>query len=317
MCKGVFTMDDVIKVGGAMSLQSLYGCGTALVTPFEADGSLDEAGLCALIEWQIEQGIHFLVPCGSTGEAATLSLDEHLRVVEITVEQAGGRVPVVAGAGNNDTAKCIDLCRAVAACGATHLLVVSPAYNRPPQRGLIAHFEAVADAVDVPILIYNVPGRTACNLEAATTLALAEHPRVIGIKEASGDLDQINEVILKRPDGFSVFSGDDPLTLPIMALGAEGVVSVVSNAAPRGMSDLVNAMQQGDLVRARQLQAELSELMIASFVESNPMPIKAALAELGRIGATVRSPLTPLTEAHRATVEAAMSGLMDSAEAGA
>ena len=300
-----------------MSVQSLYGCGTALVTPFAADGSLDEASLRALIEWQIEQGVHFLVPCGSTGEAATLSPDEHLRVVEITVEQVDGRVPVVAGAGSNDTAKCIELARAVAARGASHLLVVSPAYNRPPQRGLIAHFEAVADAVDIPLLLYNVPGRTACNIEAATTLALAQHPRVIGIKEASGDLNQINEILLERPEGFSVLSGDDALTLPIMALGGEGVVSVVSNAAPGEMSELATAMERGDLARARQLQATLHPLMTAAFVESNPIPIKAALAELGRIGATVRLPLTSLAEGHRAAVKAAMRFALESAEAGA
>jgi 4-hydroxy-tetrahydrodipicolinate synthase len=300
-----------------MSVQSLYGCGTALVTPFAADGSLDEASLRALIEWQIEQGVHFLVPCGSTGEAATLSLDEHLRVVEITVEQVDGRVPVVAGAGSNDTAKCIELARAVAARGASHLLVVSPAYNRPPQRGLIAHFEAVADAVDIPLLLYNVPGRTACNIEAATTLVLAQHPRVIGIKEASGDLNQINEILLERPEGFSVLSGDDALTLPIMALGGEGVVSVVSNAAPGEMSELATAMERGDLARARQLQATLHPLMTAAFVESNPIPIKAALAELGRIGATVRLPLTSLAEGHRAAVKAAMRFALESAEAGA
>ena len=294
-----------------MSGQSLSGCGTALVTPFEADGSLDEAALRALVEWQIEEGIHFLVPCGSTGEAATLSVEEHLRVVEITVEQVDGRVPVVAGAGGNDTAKCIELCRAVAACGATHWLVVSPMYNRTPQRGLIGHFEAIADAADVPILLYNVPGRTACNMEAATTLALAQHPRVIGIKEASGDLGQITEVLLKRPDGFSLLSGDDDLTLPIMALGGEGVVSVVSNAAPRAMSELVTAMGRGDLERARRLQAALHQLMSAAFVESNPIPIKAALAELGRMGATVRSPLTPLADVHRSTLRAAL----ESAEA--
>jgi 4-hydroxy-tetrahydrodipicolinate synthase len=195
--------------------------------------------------------------------------------------------------------------------------VVSPAYNRPPQRGLIAHFEAVADAVDIPLLLYNVPGRTASNIEAATTLALAEHPRVIGIKEASGDLNQINEILLGRPEGFSVLSGDDALTLPIMALGAEGVVSVVSNAAPGEMAELTNAMGRGDLARARQLQATLHQLMTAAFVESNPIPIKAALAELGRIGATVRLPLTSLAEGHRAAVKAAMSFALESAEAGA
>ena len=264
-----------------MSGKSLRGCGTALVTPFEADGSLDEAALRALVEWQIEEGIHFLVPCGSTGEAATLSFDEHLRVVEITAEQVDGRVPVVGGAGSNDTAKCIQLCRAVATRGATHLLVVSPMYNRPPQRGLIGHFEAVADAVDVPVILYNVPARTACNMEAATTLALAEHPRVIGIKEASGNLAQITEVLLKRPDGFLVLSGDDALTFSVMALGGEGVVSVVSNAVPRAMSDLVTAMGQGDLGRARRLQGALHQLMLAIFRRDQSDPHQSGARRAG------------------------------------
>ena len=276
------------------------------MTPFKTDGSLDEAAFRALVEWQIEQGIHFLVPCGSTGEAATMSFDEHLRIVEITVEQVAGRVPIVAGAGSNDTAKCIHLCREVTECGATHLLVVSPMYNRPPQRGLICHFEAVADAVDVPVLLYNVPGRTASNMEAETTLALADHPAVIGIKEASGNLAQINDILIKRPDNFSLLSGDDDLTLPIMALGGEGVVSVVSNAAPKAMAELVNAMKEDDLERARGIQESLHQLMSAAFIESNPIPIKAALSELGRMDAMVRSPLTPLAEVHRATVRAAL-----------
>jgi 4-hydroxy-tetrahydrodipicolinate synthase len=292
-----------------MRVQSLSGCGTALVTPFDADGSLDEDALRRLVEWQIEEGIHFLVPCGSTGEAATMSFEEHLRVVEITAEQVDGRVPVVAGAGSNDTAKCIHLSPAVVARGATHLLVVSPMYNRPPQRGLIAHFEAIANAVDVPVLLYNVPSRTACNMEAATTLALAEHPAVIGIKEASGNLGQITEVLMKRPTGFSLLSGDDDLTLPIMALGGEGVVSVVSNAAPRAMSELVTAMRRGDLKRARRLQAALHQLMSAAFLESNPIPIKAALTELGRVGETVRSPLMPLADCHRSAVKAALESV--------
>jgi len=296
-----------------MSGRSFHGCGTALVTPFTADGSLDEPALRALVEWQIEEGIGFLVPCGSTGEAATLSFDEHVRVVEITAEQADGRVPVVAGSGSNDTAECIRLSRAVVVRGATHLLVVSPYYNRPPQRGLIGHFEAVADAVDVPVLIYNIPGRTGSNMEADTTLALAEHSGVIGIKEASANLNQIIEVLLKRPDGFSVLSGDDALTVPIMALGGEGVISVVSNAAPQAMSELVAAMEQGDLERARSLQAALHGLMSVTLIESNPIPIKAALAELGRTTDRVRSPLTPLADAHRAAVSAAL----DSVPAGA
>ncbi len=289
-----------------MSEQLVRGCGTALVTPFTADGSLDEEAFRGLVEWQIEEGIHFLVPCGSTGEAATLTREEHLRVVAITVDQCSGRVPVLAGAGGNDTVETIELAKAVAAQGATHLMVVAPMYNRPPQRGLVSHFEAIADAVDVPLLLYNVPGRTASNLQAATTLTLAQHPGIVGIKEASGNMDQILEVILGRPSGFSVLSGDDPLTVPMMALGGEGVVSVVSNAVPKPMSELTEAMDRGDLARARQLMATLRPIMVAGFVESNPMPIKAALVELGRISDGVRLPLVLLDESHRETLREAL-----------
>jgi 4-hydroxy-tetrahydrodipicolinate synthase len=286
--------------------RALRGCGTALVTPFAEDGSVDEDGVRALVDWQIEEGVDFLVPCGSTGEAATLSIEEHLRVVEIVAERVDGRVPVVAGSGSNDTAKCVELSRAVVARGATHLLVVSPMYNKPPQRGLVRHFQTVADAVDAPLLLYNVPGRTASNMTAATTLALAEHPNVIGIKEASGDLDQIGTILRDRPDGFSVLSGDDAVTLPLMALGAEGVVSVISNAAPRRMTELVHAMAGGDVERARSIHESLLDLMDVAFVESNPIPVKAALSELGRAPDRVRLPLVPLAEQHRDAVRAAL-----------
>jgi 4-hydroxy-tetrahydrodipicolinate synthase len=289
----------------------LSGCGTALVTPFDAAGAVDEGALRALIDWQLESGVDFLVPCGSTGEAATLSLDEHLRVVEITVEQADGRVPVVGGSGSNDTAKCVHLSRAVAARGATHLLVVSPMYNRPPQRGLVDHFRAVADSAEIPVLLYNVPGRTGSNVLPATTLALAEHPRIIGVKEASGSLAQISEILFNRPDHFTVLSGDDSLTLPVMALGGDGVVSVVSNAAPREMAELTHAMARGDLERARVLHEALQDLMTVAFVESNPIPVKAALADLGRATDVVRLPLTPLADTHRAAVRAALHRLSD------
>lgn len=289
-----------------MSDRALRGCGTAIVTPFAEDGTVDEDGLRALVDWQIEEGVDFLVPCGSTGEAATLSLEEHLRVVRITAEQADARLPVVAGSGSNDTAKCVELSRAVVEQGATHLLVVSPMYNKPPQRGLVRHFETVADSADAPLLLYNVPGRTASNMTAATTLALAEHPNVIGIKEASGDLDQIGTILRDRPDGFCVLSGDDAVTLPLMALGAEGVVSVISNAVPGRMSALVRAMAEGDLERARRIQEALLDLMDVAFVESNPIPIKAALAELGRGADRVRLPLVALADAHRAAVRAAL-----------
>src|SRR5689334_20298775 len=223
-----------------MTSQRLAGCGTALATPFIESGEIDERSLRSFVEWQITSGVHFLVPCGSTGEAATMTVAEHRRVVEITVEQTAGRVPVVAGAASNDTKKAIALSREMAAAGATHLLHASPMYNKPPQRGIIAHFRAIADAVDLPIVVYNVPGRTASNIEARTTLALAEHPRIVAIKEASGNLAQVTTILRERPTEFSVLSGDDALTLPIMAAGGDGVVSVVSNATPRLMARLVD-----------------------------------------------------------------------------
>lgn len=289
-----------------MSEVEVRGCGTALVTPFTAEGAVDEKALRGLVEWQIEEGIHFLVPCGSTGEAATMTREEHLRVVRITVAQCAGRVPVVAGAGGNDTVETIELAKDVAAHGATHLMVVSPPYNRPPQRGLIRHFEAIADAVDIPILLYNVPGRTGSNVLSETTLALADHARIVGIKEASGDMDQVLDVILRRPTGFGVLSGDDPLTVPFMALGGDGVVSVVSNAVPKSMARLTESMDRGDLAEAQRLMKALQPLMIAGFVESNPMPMKAALAELGRMEDRVRLPLERLADEHRASLREAL-----------
>jgi 4-hydroxy-tetrahydrodipicolinate synthase len=289
-----------------MSVPMLYGCGTALVTPFEADGSVDERALRALVDWQIEQGIHFLVPCGSTGEAATLSDEEHLRVVAVVVEQCAGRVPVVAGLNQNDTAAAVRFARAIAEQGPSHLMVVGPPYNRPPQRGFLEHFRRIADAVGVPVVIYNVPGRTGSNILARTTLALAEHPNIVGVKEASGNLEQILQVILHRPEGFSVLSGDDNLTVPVMAWGGDGVVSVVSNAVPRPMSELTEAMRRGDLAEARRLTRMLQHMWVAGFVESNPMPIKAAMHMLGRMQDVVRLPLVPLADEHRETVRQAL-----------
>jgi len=282
------------------------GCGTALVTPFRSDSSLDEAALRALIDWQIEQGIHFLVPCGSTGEAATLSNEEHLRVVAIAVEQAAGRVPVLAGLNQNDTAAAVRFAKRVASEGPSHLMVVGPPYNRPPQRGMAAHFRAIADAIDVPVVLYNVPGRTGSNMKAETTLALAEHENVVAVKEASGDMDQILNLILHRPEGFSVLSGDDHLTIPFMALGGDGVVSVVSNAAPRQMRELAEAMDRGDLARARELVRALHLLLKAAFVESNPIPMKAAMARLGRMANVLRLPLVPLAPEHEVALEKAL-----------
>ena len=277
----------------------LFGAGTALVTPFTSDGSVDERALRALIDWQIAEGIHFLVPCGSTGEAATLSPAEHRRVVEITVEQVGGRVPVIAGAGSNDTQKAIATSREMQAAGATHLLHVSPMYNKPPQRGIIAHFRAIADAVDLPVVMYNVPGRTASNMDADTTLELARHARLVAVKEASGDMAQIGRIIRDRPDGFSVLSGDDALTVAIMAAGGDGVISVTSNATPKLVATLTEAVRGGNMRAAREIESRLADWTAAAFVESNPLPVKAGLAMMGRIENALRLPLVPLAAKHQ------------------
>lgn len=291
-------------VGGGRA--PLRGCGTALVTPFREDGAVDEPALRALVRWQLAEGVHFVVPCGSTGEAATMELSEQRRVVEIVVEEVGGRVPVVAGAGSNDTRRAVAVSREMRAAGATHLLHVSPAYSKPPQRGVVAHFEAIADAVDVPVVLYNVPGRTASNVDADTTLQLAESARIVAVKEASGNLAQVQAILFGRPDGLAVLSGDDALTLPMMALGADGVISVVSNATPRAMAALCDACAVGDFARARALQRALADWMEAAFVESNPIPVKAGLAMRRRIGPALRLPLVPLREELRARVAAAL-----------
>lgn len=290
-----------------MTTQRLSGCGTALATPFTRDGAVDERALRDFVEWQIGEGVHFLVPCGSTGEAATMTVAEHRRVVEITVEQARGRVPVVAGAGSNDTKKAIQLSREMHAAGATHLLHVSPMYNKPPQRGIIEHFRAIADATPLPIVVYNVPGRTGSNIEAKTTLALAQLPNVVAVKEASGNLGQIQDILRDRPEGFGVFSGDDALTLAIMAAGGDGIISVTSNATPRPMAQLAERLRAGDLAGARALHEKLLPWMHAAFVESNPIPVKAALAMLGKMENMVRLPLVPLAEAHADTVRKSLA----------
>jgi 4-hydroxy-tetrahydrodipicolinate synthase len=289
-----------------MTPSRLTGVGTALVTPFQHGGAVDEAALRALVDWQLAEGVHFLVPCGSTGEAATLSLEEHRRVVEIVVEQVNGRAPVVAGAGSNDTRKAIALSQEMKAIGASHLLHVSPMYSKPPQRGIEAHFRAIADAVGLPIVVYNVPGRTASNIEAKTTLALAGVPGIVAVKEASGNLAQITDILTSRPQEFSVLSGDDELTLPIMLGGGDGVISVVSNAAPRALVELVEAAARGDFATARERQATLLPLMRAAFAESNPIPIKAAMSMLGRCENVLRLPLVPLADSHHGVLRGAL-----------
>jgi 4-hydroxy-tetrahydrodipicolinate synthase len=289
-----------------MSDTRLTGCGTALATPFTAGGALDERALRALVDWQIDEGIDFLVPCGSTGEAATMTVAEQRRVVEITVEQARGRVPIVAGAASNDTAKAVAMSKEMEAAGATHLLHSSPMYNKPPQRGIVAHFHAIAEAVSIPTVVYNVPGRTASNIEAATTLELAAHPRIAAVKEASGLLQQITDIIVARPAGFSVLSGDDELTLPILVLGGDGLVSVISNVAPRLTAEMVRLARAGRFDKARDIHQRLLPWMRAAFIESNPVPVKAALNMLGRMDNRLRLPLVPLAENKSAAVRSAL-----------
>lgn len=286
--------------------QMLRGAITALVTPFNADGSIDEAALAALVEWQIAEGIHGIVPVGSTGEAVTLSLAERERIVRIVAEQAKGRVPVIAGAGSNDTAAAIEASKVLGAAGATHLLHVSPMYNKPPQRGIIAHFRAVADASPLPVVLYNVPGRTGSNMTAETTLELAEHENIVSMKEASGNTGQIDQILRGRPEGFSVLSGDDGLTLAVMAAGGDGVISVISNAVPRLCAQLTDALAKSDLATASLIHHRLAPLVEAAFIESNPIPIKAALAMMGRLKNVLRLPLVPLDPKHEARMSAAL-----------
>src|SRR5215208_6327620 len=292
-----------------MSFARLAGCGTALVTPFTKSGEIDERSLRSFVDWQIASGVHFVVPCGSTGEAATMTVAEHRRVVELTVEQTAGRVPVVAGAASNDTKKAIALSREMQAAGVTHLLHASPMYNKPPQRGIVAHFRAIADSVKTPIVVYNVPGRTASNIEAATTLELAEHENIVAVKEASGNLAQVGEIIRNRPAGFSVLSGDDALTVPVMAEGGDGVISVTSNVVPRLVSELTECLALGDIVQARNISHRLAPWTAAAFVESNPIPSKAALALMGKMKNVLRLPLVPLADAHNKLLRSSLEAV--------
>lgn len=284
----------------------LRGAITALATPFTADGKLDEAALAALVEWQVAEGIHGLVPVGSTGEAVTLTLAERERVVRVVVEAAKGRVPVIAGAGSNDTAAAIETSLVLAKAGATQLLHVSPMYNKPPQRGIIAHFTAIADASPVPVVVYNVPGRTGSNITAETTLELAKHGNICAVKEASGNPAQIDAILRARPAGFAVLSGDDGLTLSVMASGGDGVISVISNVAPKLCAQLTEAMATGDVATARAIHHRLAPLVDAAFIESNPIPIKAALAMMGKMQNVLRLPLVPMDGTHDARLRDAL-----------
>jgi 4-hydroxy-tetrahydrodipicolinate synthase len=283
------------------------GVGTALVTPFTAAGAVDEAAVRRLARRQVEAGVHFLVPCGTTGEAPTLSPAERRRVVELVVAEANGRVPVLAGAGGYDTREVAESAKAVHAAGADGLLSVTPYYNKPTPDGLVRHYEAIAAATPLPIVVYNVPGRTGCNVDPATLARLAAIPTVLGVKEASGNMTQICEVVRSVPGGFLVLSGDDALTLPAMAVGARGVVSVASNEVPAEMARMVEAAEQGDFAAAREIHARLLSLMLANFAESNPIPVKAAMARMGLLEETYRLPMVPPRAETREKLERVLS----------
>lgn len=288
----------------------LTGCGTALVTPFRRDGSLDEPGLHALVNWQIEDGIDFLVPCGTTGEAATLTEAEWLRVIEVTVAAAAGRVPVFAGCTHNATHEVVGRARKLSCVvGLTGILTANPYYNRPGQEGQYQHFRAVAEATDLPVLLYNIPTRTGINLEPATVLRLAELKNVIGIKESSGNVAQITELLTTVPDGFKVFAGDDGLALPILALGGAGLISVASNVVPGQMARMVKAAVQNDWAAARRINGRFYRLMQAHFWEASPAPVKAVLAMLGRGEDVLRLPMVRVSDATRGKLERMMGEL--------
>lgn len=273
------------------------GVAPALVTPFTADDEIDEAAFCDLIEKQIDGGVGGLVVLGTTGENPTITEDERHRLVDRAVETAEGRVPVIVGTGTNNTEESVAFSTAAVDAGADGLLVVGPYYNKPSQDGFVAHVEAIAAAADAPIILYNVPGRTSFNVEAETTLRLAEEvPQVVGVKEASGDLEQIGDILHHRPDGFAVYSGDDEITLPLLAMGGDGAVSVISNALPERFSRLVAAGLEGDLSTARDLHFDLLPAMRACFLETNPIPIKDVCAAMGWMEPHVRLPLVPMDE---------------------
>jgi 4-hydroxy-tetrahydrodipicolinate synthase len=287
---------------------SFAGAGVALVTPFTKDGALDEAAFRRLVRRQVEGGIDVLVPCGTTGEAVTLSEDEQKRVVEWTLAERNGR-PVLAGASSNDTQAAVNKTRAIAALGVQGILSVAPYYNKPTSEGLFRHFSAVADASKVPVVVYNVPGRTASNVDTKTLLRLAEHPNIAAVKEASGNIAQQMDILRDAPARFEVLSGDDAVTLPLMALGAKGVISVVANQVPREMHDLVAACAAGDFSRARGIHNRLLELMNLNFIESNPIPVKASLALMGLCEESFRLPLVTSSDDTRARLREALGKL--------
>jgi 4-hydroxy-tetrahydrodipicolinate synthase len=288
------------------------GTAPALVTPFTADDKIDEYALRRLVDRQIDGGVEALVVLGTTGENATIWPEERHRIVDIVIEHTDGRVPVIIGTGNNSTSESIVFSKEAAAQGADGLLIVGPYYNKPTQNGFFAHVAAIADATDCPMIIYNVPGRTSFNIQAETSLRLAEEiPTVVGVKEASGDIGQISNILAHRPDHLAVYAGDDEFALPLICLGADGVVSVISNVLPDLFSDLVRAGLAGDFDKARELHFRLLPAMRACFFETNPIPVKMLLAEVGQIEPTLRLPLIPMEDANRQRTLDAFAGLME------
>jgi 4-hydroxy-tetrahydrodipicolinate synthase len=294
-----------------MKLDWMRGCATALVTPFTSDGSIDEERMRALVDRQINGGVKLLVPCGTTGESATMTEDEDARVIAMTIDVARGRAKVIAGAGSNSTASAIEYSKRAQDAGADAVLQVAPWYNKPTQEGLYAHFRAIAEAIpDTPVVLYNVPGRTSSNIAAQTTLRLARDcQNVVAVKEASGNLSQIMEILRERPAGFSVLSGDDAVTLPLIALGGDGIVSVAANEIPDLMSRMTNFALEGKWDEARELHYRILPLMEINFIESSPGPVKAAMAMMGLLEENFRLPLVPVTEKSRARLREVLSEL--------
>jgi 4-hydroxy-tetrahydrodipicolinate synthase len=289
-----------------MSLE-IRGCGTALVTPFSRDTTVDVEALRRLVQFQLREGIDFLVPCGTTGETPTLEHGEYLDIIRVVVEEAGGKVPVIAGVGGNSTAKVIELAQEVEKIKVQGLLSVAPYYNKPTQEGLYQHFKALAESTRLPVILYNVPGRTGSNIEPATVARLSKIPNIVGIKEASGSITQQMEVLSAVEPGFRVLSGDDAFTLPLMALGGVGIISVVSNEIPAPMTRLAHLMLDGKIDEARKLHFQLLPLMQANFLETNPIPVKAALAMMGMIEEVYRLPMVPMKPENRAKLEKALA----------
>jgi 4-hydroxy-tetrahydrodipicolinate synthase len=282
------------------------GCGTALITPFSSDGAVDESALRRLVKRQIDAGINFLVPCGTTGESPTLTRREHLRVVEITLEEAKGKVPVLGGAGGYNTAEVIELAGELRHLGVDGILSVTPYYNKPTQEGLYQHFKAIAKAVPLPMVVYSVQGRTGVNVEPGTLKRLAEIDNIVGVKEASGNISQMASVVQQVPESFNVLSGDDSITIPLIALGGRGIISVVSNEIPGEMTRLTRLAMEGNFAGARAMQREWLPLMEVNFVESNPIPVKAAMAMMGLCEAVWRLPMVAPAEHNHAKIAAVL-----------